>query len=127
MSRRFCETWERPRCSTRIPLHAIAVDKVQLSAEEIAAFTPTDHERLFSTFTAMLLSQFHNYIRQPQADLIRDGVVYRTAPLYLSDSEQGEMMQEIAATVKARLENAPSPERRRRLLSFIVMPDVHSD
>ena len=37
------------------------------------------------------------------------------------------MMQEIGEIVKTRLDNAPAPERRRRLLSLVMMPDVHSD
>jgi hypothetical protein len=108
-------------------VYAIALEKAQLSPEELAALTPKDNERLFSTFAAMLLSQFHNYIQQPEMDLVKDGVTYRTAPLYLSETEYREMMQEIGEIVKTRFGNAPSPERRRRLLSLVMMPDVHSD
>ena len=118
---------ERPMRGAVERVYAISVEKAQLSAEELAALTQKDHERLFSTFTAMLLSQFHNYIQQPGRDLAQDGVTYRTAPLYLSEAEHGEMMQEIGEVVKLRLGNAASPERRRRLLSFVIMPDVHSD
>lgn len=118
---------ERPMRGATERVYAIALEKAQLSAEELATLTPQDHERLFSTFTAMLLSQFHNYIQQPDRDLMKDGVVYRTAPLYLSEAEYGEMMREIAEVVRARLENVASPERRRRLLSLVMMPDVHSD
>ena len=118
---------ERPIRGTTERVYAIAVDKVQLSPEEIAALTPEDHERLFSTFTAMLLSQFHNYIQQPGRDLTRDGVRYHTAPLYLSDAEHEDTMRQIGELVKTRMENAASPGRQRRLLSLVVMPDVHSD
>ena len=108
-------------------VYAIAPEKATLSPEEFAALTPADHERMFSTFTAMLLSQFHNYVRQPERDLLKDGVGYRTVALNLSDAEFGEMMQEMSEIVKLRLENTPSAERRRRLLSLVIMLDVPTD
>lgn len=118
---------ERPMRGTTERVYVIAPEKASLSPEEFAALTPEDHERMFSTFSAMLLSQFHNYVRQPEMDLIKDGVGYRTVPLYLSDAEFAEMMQEMNALLQKRLENAAAPDRRRRLLSFVIMPDVHSD
>lgn len=108
-------------------VYAIAPEQSQLTAEDLTTLTPDDHERLFSNFTAMLLSQFHNYIKQPEVDLIRDGVGYRTIPLSLSDTEVVEVMQELQTLVRARMENAPSSERRRRLLSLVLMPDVHAE
>ncbi len=118
---------ERPMRGATEKVYAIAPENAALTPEEYAALTPEDHERMFSNFTAMLLSQFHNYVRQPEIDLIADGAGYHTVPLYLSDTEFAEMMQEIHACLKQRLENAPSSERRRRLLSFVIMPDVHSE
>jgi predicted transcriptional regulator len=118
---------ERPMRGATEKVYKIAMEQAHLSLDELAALTPEEHERLFSTFTAMLLSQFHNYIQQTKKDLVEDGVSYRTMPLYLSDPEFGEMMQEMAEIVKKRLKNEASPERRRRLLSLVIMPDVHSD
>lgn len=108
-------------------VYVIAPENAHLSPDEIAAMTPEEHERLFSTFTAMLLGQFHNYIQQAHIDLAKDGVSYRTVPLYLSDPEFAEMWLEMRAIVTKRLENEAAPERRRRLLSLVIMPDVHSD
>ena len=118
---------ERPMRGATERIYAIALEQTQMTPEEYQALTPEEHERLFATFTAMLLSQFHNYVRQENFDLFKDGVSYRTAPLYLSDAEFSEMMQELSSTVRARLENTPSEERKRRLFSFVTMPDVHSD
>lgn len=118
---------ERPMRGATERVYAISPGKAMLTPEEFAALTPEDHERMFSTFSAMLLSQFHNYVRRPEIDPIRDGVSYRTVPLYLSDDEFAEMMQEMAASVKRRLENGASSERRRRLFSLVIVPDVHSE
>jgi len=118
---------ERPMRGATERVYAISPEKSQLSREELAALTPADNERMFSTFTAMLLSQFHNYVHQPEMDLLKDGVGYRTMPLYLSDSEFREMSQEINAILQKRIGNAASSGRRRRLLSVVIMPDVHSD
>ncbi len=118
---------ERPMRGATERIYAIALEQTQLTPEEYQALTPGEHERMFTTFTAMLLSQFHNYVHQENFDLFKDGVSYRTAPLYLSEAEFAEMMQELSAVVRARLENPPSEERKRRLFSFVTMPDVHSD
>ena len=118
---------ERPMRGATERVYAIAPEKAMLSAEDFATLTPEEHERTFSTYTAMLLSQFHNYAQQPGMNLVKDGVGYRTIPLSLSDDEFAEMMQEFGAMLKKRLENPASAERRRRLFSFVVMPDVHSD
>lgn len=118
---------ERPMRGATERVYAISPEKAALSPEEFAALTREDHERMFSTFSAMLMSQFHNYTRRPEFDLIRDGVAYRTTALHLSDSEFAEMMQEVSASIMRRLENAPSSERRRRLFSLVIMPDVQPE
>ena len=118
---------ERPTRGTTERVYAIAPEKAMLSAEDFETLTSEEHERMFSTFTAMLLSQFHNYAQQPDIDLVKDGVGYRTIPLSLSDAEFAELMHEFGAMLKKRLENPASAERRRRLFSFVVMPDVHSE
>ncbi len=108
-------------------IYAISTENAELTQEEYAALSPQEHERLFSTFTAMLLSQFHNYVHEEGYDLLKDGVGFRSDPLYLSDTEFEEMMLELGEVVKSRRVNSLSPERRRRLFSYVVMPDVHAE
>ena len=84
-------------------------------------------ERGFAAYTAALLGQFTAYLRQPGADPVRDGVSFRTGALYLSDAELAQLSADLQAAFAPYLTYGPLPERRRRLLSTVLMPDVVID
>ncbi len=83
-----------------------------------------DWERGFAAYTASLLGQFTAYLRQEGADPVNDGVSFRTGALHLSDAELAQLSADTQAVVAPYLALGPSPERRRRLLSSVLMPDV---
>lgn len=93
-----------------------------LSAEDIASATPEDHMRYFTMFCAMLMSEFNAYLQRDVIDLEADGVGYRTVSLYLDDDEFQELVARLRECVAAYKNNRPTPGRRRRLLTTIVMP-----
>ena len=97
-------------------------DRAVLSADEIAALTIEDHRRGFATALAALLAEFNLYLDRDGADPLADSVGYRQIPLWLSQAELAEMRDELLATVGARLENGPAPERTKYLFSPIVFP-----
>jgi hypothetical protein len=94
----------------------------QVSGEEAAAMSTDDHRRAFLTFVAGILGDFDRYLDRGAADLARDLVGYRQAALHLSDTETEELLAELRAVVEPRLDHAPAPGRRRRLLTTILMP-----
>ena len=96
---------------------------VSLGGDDFADATPADHFRYFATFVATLLADFAAYLETGEADLVADRVGYRQVPLWLTDDEFDEMAAEMSQAVQRRLANEPSPSRRRRLISTIVMPD----
>ena len=53
---------------------------------------------------------------------MRDGVGYRQVPLELSDQEFAELAGRLNAAIAPVLHNQPSPDRRRRMLTTVVMP-----
>lgn len=55
-------------------------------------------------------------------DLVRDGVGYRQTALWLTDSELEEFAVEMRDVVQRYSANAPGKERKRRVLSTIVIP-----
>ena len=96
---------------------------VSLGADDLAEAGAEDHFRYFVTFVGTLLSDYAGYLERDSLDLAADRVGYRQVPLWLTDEEFDELSQELGDALKQRLSNEPGPERRRRLISTIVVPD----
>ena len=57
-----------------------------------------------------------------QADPTEDKVGYRQIPLWLSQEELAELINQIRSILLSRMDNQPAPGRRLHLLSPIVFP-----
>ena len=55
-------------------------------------------------------------------DLVRDGVSYRLAGLWLDDTEYVELMRDLARVLQPRVANPPKAGRRRRILAYVLLP-----
>ncbi len=73
-------------------------------------------------FCAGLLGDFGRYLAAGPVDLLADGVGYRQAPLWLTDTELAELSGRLAAALAPALGNTPGDGRRRRMLSTVLMP-----
>jgi hypothetical protein len=102
---------------------ALADPSPSVDADEAAQMTLEEHRRAFITFVAGLVGAFDRYLDSDGVDLGRDMVGYRQAAVHLSDREMEEFLADLAAVVRPRLDNDPSPGRTRRLLTTVVMPD----
>ncbi len=91
---------------------------------DTAAMGADDHRRAFATFVGMLLGDFDRYLRRAgdRPDLLRDRVGYRQAAVWVTDEEFDAMIAELAAVLRARLDNRPAAGRRRRLISTVNVP-----
>jgi DNA-binding transcriptional ArsR family regulator len=108
-------------------LYALADDNATLSQADLASASREDHLRYFTLFVATLLGDFSRYLQQDAPiDLLADGAGYRQVPFYLSDDEFVEMVTALNRALLPYLGNQPSPNRRRRLFSTIMFPDVAS-
>lgn len=94
---------------------------------EIGRLTNDDWRQAFAAFTGSLLGQFEVCLRQEPANLVRDGVSFRTAPLYLSDVETLQFFADLRALMASAGANSPAPDRRRRLFSTVLLPETNSD
>ncbi len=95
-----------------------------LSATDIAGMTKDDYMQLFTGFVVTLLGDFARYLnREAELDLAADGVGFQKYPMYLSDAEFREFAQRLSELILPYLTNDPSPERQRRLISLILLPD----
>jgi type VI protein secretion system component VasK len=85
------------------------------------------HRNAFTTFAAALMADFDRYVARAAADgatpdLARDRVGYRQAAVWVTDAEFDEMVTELAAVVRARMENQADGARRHRLITTVHLP-----
>jgi len=83
-----------------------------------------DHLRYFITFVATAIDDFAAYLASGAPDFERDGVGYRQIPLDLTDAEFRQLARALSTALRPFVGRPPSPKRKPRLLSTIVMPDV---
>ncbi len=115
---------QRPVRGVIEKVYALSEDSTRIRVDP-RGMEREDWERGFAAYTASLLGQFTAYLRQPGADPARDGVSFRTGALYLSDAELAQLSADVEAAFAPYVTYGVSPERRRRLISTILMPDVN--
>ena len=71
---------------------------------------------------AGLIADFDRYLARGDIDLVRDGVTYRMAGLWLDDAELAELARDMYAALQPRLANPPGKGRRRRILGTVLLP-----
>jgi hypothetical protein len=102
--------------------YVLRTSAATVDLDELASFGPEEHRRMFMTFVAGLLADFDRYLARGDIDLLRDGVSYRLAGLWLDDAEFAELMRELATVLQPRLASPPGPGRRRRILASVLLP-----
>lgn len=94
-----------------------------LGPEDVADATAEDHLRWFTTFVGTLLTDFAAYLDHSDADVVADRVSYRQVPLWLTDAEADDLIAQLRAVIVPAMELAPDGERRRRILTTMLVPD----
>ena len=102
-------------------VYTLKQEDVLLTAEDVTSLRREDHLRFFTLFFTSVLRDFECYLLQEQIDVARD-VRYHQVPLYLSDDEFQDLMQQLSTIIRAHQNNHPEPSRRRRLLTSIIIP-----
>ncbi len=90
--------------------------------DEVATMSADEHRQAFMAFVAGLLGDFDRYLARGDIDLLRDGVSYRLAGLWLDDAEYAELLRELLRVLQPRLANQPRAGRKRRILGTILLP-----
>jgi DNA-binding transcriptional ArsR family regulator len=103
--------------------YAVVEEAVSLQQEDLEGATSKEVFRHFATFVGTLLTDFAAYLTTSDLNLAADRVGFRQIPLWLTDAEFDELAAEFVQALQSRLDRQPSPERRRRLFTTIVMPD----
>ncbi len=98
-----------------------------VGAGELIEMTPDQHRQMFLAYVAGLIGDFDRYLARGDVDVVRDGVSYRLAGMWLDDLELMELVRDFVAVVQPRLANAPKPGRKRRILGTVLLPGTDSD
>ncbi len=124
----ICVVEQRPVHGVLEKVYALS-SSILLTPESpgISRMKPDDWRRAFAAYTASLMSQFEGYLQQEQVDFFKDGVSFRTAPLYLSDDEMAQFFADLRTVIASAAANAPAPDRRRRLFSTTLVPETDFD
>ena len=102
--------------------YVLRLTAATIGLDEVAAMSADDHRQAFMAFVAGLLGDFDRYLARGDIDLLRDGVTYRMAGLWLDDAEFAELLRELTRALQPKLANPPRPGRKRRILGYVLMP-----
>lgn len=119
-------TDERPVRGTVERTYALNREAATIDAAQAREMTTDEHFEAFTVFVGTLIDAYGRYLATPGAEPVDDGVSYRQVPLWLDEDEFATLATDIASAVGLHLDNEPTPERRRRLLTTIVVPDAES-
>lgn len=93
-----------------------------IDLDEVESMTADDHRHAFMAFVAGLLGDFDRYLARGDIDLLRDGVSYRLAALWLDDAEYAALLRDLTRVLQPRLAKVPGPGRKRRILGSVLLP-----
>jgi DNA-binding transcriptional ArsR family regulator len=113
---------EQPSRGTIERFYRFEEGNAKLSDAEVAALSHDDHRRYFTTFVAMLMTDFERYLQRETLDLYADGVGYHQVALHLNAAEMEEFARSLNALIKPFLKHQPGSDRQRILFSTILMP-----
>src|SRR6476660_567793 len=102
--------------------YVLRLSAAAIALDEVEAMSADDHRHAFMAFVAGLLGDFDRYLARGDIDLLRDGVSYRMAGLWLDDAEYAELLRELTRVLQPRLANPPRPGRKRRILGSVLLP-----
>src|ERR1700761_496141 len=102
--------------------YVLRVSAATIGLDELERMSADDHRQAFMAFVAGLLADFDRYVDRGDIDLVRDGVSYRLAGMWLDDDEFWQLLRELARVLQPRLANPPKPGRRRRILGTVLLP-----
>jgi hypothetical protein len=107
--------------------YVLRVAAASIGLKELAEMTPDEHRHAFMAFVAALLGDFDRYLARGEIDLLRDGVSYNLAGMWLDDAELIELRHELLSVLQPRVANAPKPGRKRRILGSVLLPGSDTD
>jgi hypothetical protein len=95
-----------------------------VGADEARQMTVEEHRQVFLTFAVGLLGDFDRYLDRGDVDMARDLVGFSQNAMYLTDEETSTVVDELRALLRPWIDLPPAPDRTRRLLATVLLPDA---
>jgi DNA-binding transcriptional ArsR family regulator len=106
--------------------YRVNATQTSINAAEASEMSPEAHFEAFTMFAGILIENYGRYLNTRGANPAADGVSFRQARLWLTDSELDSLVTETTTVLARYLDLRETPERRLRLLSTILMPEPAS-
>lgn len=104
-------------------VYAVALDRMEIKAEELRRLSREDHMGMFTAFIAAVLDGFQRYLTQDRLDLHADGVRYRQFVLHLDEDEFRRVLADVDDVISKAMVNPAGPDRRPRTFTNIIIPE----
>ncbi|MGD6942389.1 helix-turn-helix domain-containing protein [Cytobacillus gottheilii] len=104
-------------------VYSLNIANANITNDDVKELTIEDHLQYFMIFQAQLTHNFEEYLQKENIDFQRDGVGYRLVAMHLSDEEFADFARDLREVYQTYLQKSPSPERTKRLVSNIFIPE----
>jgi DNA-binding transcriptional ArsR family regulator len=103
--------------------YRVNTTQASVDAHEAGEMSAEDHLQAFTTFAGILIETYGRYLNTPSASPAKDGVSFRQARLWLTDTELDGLVTDVTSALSGYLDFKQTQERTPRLLSTILMPE----
>ncbi|KAA9031605.1 helix-turn-helix domain-containing protein [Niallia endozanthoxylica] len=117
-------TDEKPIRGTIEKVYCLNPLEASITAKDVNTVSKEEHIQYFMLFTTHLLAQFESYLEKEEVNLERDGVAYRQTAFYFTDDEFHDFVHEIVKVFQHASTNQPAPDRKKRFISTIIIPEA---
>ena len=102
--------------------YAVAIELNSSGEEFTGEHAGEAYMQLFQQYILGFIKRFQDYCRKPDIDIIKDLPGFSLAPIYATDEELKNALQEYARIITPLHQNRPAPGRRARTLGYIISP-----
>ncbi|GHO46070.1 transcriptional regulator [Ktedonospora formicarum] len=114
------------RGTLREKVYTLSETSTFLSPDELACASKDELMQYFLTFVMKIIGDHARYLDLKEGNYYTDAGYHQLA-IYLSDKEFVQFSQELNTTLLPWLKQGPAPDRRRRLLTTILLPELEGE
>jgi DNA-binding transcriptional ArsR family regulator len=114
------------RGTLREKIYTLSNASTILSADQIAGASKDELMQYFLVFVSKLIGDHARYLDLKERGYYTDAG-YQQHPVYLSNEEFVQFLQDLNAALLPWLKKEPAPGRRRRVLTTILIPELESE
>jgi len=102
-----------------------AVAEASLKPDDLRVLSKEEMLNSFTLVISTFIADFQRYLNGTAAehpDVMADGLEFSKVALELSDEELRELNKKLFGVIKAAADHQPGPDRKRRLVSYLILP-----